>query len=381
MKTLYLECQMGAAGDMLMAALLELLPEPDQFLHIMNALPGIGVTAEKSVKCGITGTHVTVTVHGEEETEHQHHPAHSTMADICHAIDKLPVSDTVRTRAKAVYKRIAAAESAVHGEPVEAIHFHEVGAWDAVADVVGVCLAMEQLSPDRIIVSPVHVGSGTVRCAHGVLPVPAPATALLLQGVPVYGGAVQGELCTPTGAALLREFAHEFGNMPVMTVENIGYGMGTKEFDRPNCVRAFWGKTDSPTGAVTEIVCNLDDMTGEVIGFAMEQLLEAGALDVFTTPIGMKKSRPGIMLTCICRSADREQMTALMLKYTTTLGVRYRDCSRATMKRYTETVETPYGPVRIKHAEGWGVHKSKPEYEDLAKAARSSGISIEQVLK
>lgn len=380
MKTLYLECQMGAAGDMLMAALLELLPDPDHFLHIMNALPGIRVTAEKAVKCGISGTHVTVTVHGEEESEHHSHYAHSTMADIFRAIDHLPISETVRVRAKAVYKHIAAAESAVHGEPVEAVHFHEVGAWDAVADVVGVCLAMEQLSPDRIIVSPVHVGSGTVRCAHGVLPVPAPATALLLQGVPIYGGTVQGELCTPTGAALLREFAQEFDDMPVIAVEKIGYGMGTKNFDRPNCVRAFWGTTEAAAETVTEISCNLDDMTGEAIGFAMEQLLEAGVLDVFTTPIGMKKSRPGIMLTCICRSADREQMTALMLKYTTTLGVRYRDCSRATMNRYTETVETPYGPVRIKHAEGWGVHKSKPEYEDVAKAARTHCVRLEDVL-
>ncbi len=381
MKTLYLECQMGAAGDMLMAALLELLPDPEQFLHIMNTLPGIRVTAENTVRCGVSGTHVTVTVHGEEEAEHHHHHVHTTMADICHAIEHLPVSEAVQATAKAVYKRIAAAESAVHGQSVEAVHFHEVGAWDAVADVVGVCLAMEQLSPDRIIVSPVHVGTGTVRCAHGVLPVPAPATALLLQGVPMYGSSVQGELCTPTGAALLREFAHEFGEMPVISVDKIGYGMGLKDFDRPNCVRAFWGSSDSPAEAVTEIACNLDDMTGEAIGFAMEQLLEAGALDVFTTPIGMKKSRPGVMLTCICRPADREQMTALMLKHTTTLGVRHRDCSRATMNRYTETAETPYGTIRIKHAEGWGIHKSKPEYEDLAKAAKIYGLRLDEVLK
>ena len=264
---------------------------------------------------------------------------------------------------------------------MEAVHFHEVGAWDAVTDVVGVCLAMEQLSPDRVIVSPVHVGSGTVRCAHGVLPVPAPATALLLQGVPIYGGSIQSELCTPTGAALLREFADEFAEMPIMTVDKIGYGLGTKDFERPNCVRAFWGKTDAPAETVTEIICNLDDMTGEAIGFAMELLLEAGALDVFTTPIGMKKSRPGIMLTCICHPAELERMTALLLQHTTTLGVRYRDCSRATMSRYTETVDTPYGSIRIKHAEGWGIHKSKPEYEDVAKAARTHDIRLEDVLE
>lgn len=383
MKTLYLECQMGAAGDMLMAALLELLPDSKQFIHTMNqlGLPGVQVTTEKAATCGISGTHVTVTVHGEEETAHCHCHAHSTMADICHAIDGLPVSDAVRAKAKAVYQRIADAESAVHGVPVDAVHFHEVGAWDAVTDVVGVCLAMEQLSPDRVVVSPVHVGSGTVRCAHGVLPVPAPATALLLQGVPIYGGCVQGELCTPTGAALLGEFADEFGEMPMMTVKKIGYGIGSKKFDRPNCVRAFWGKTDTPAEAVTEIICNLDDMTGEAVGFATELLLEAGALDVFTTPIGMKKSRPGIMLTCICHPADRDRMTALLLRHTTTLGVRYRDCSRAAMNRYSETVDTPYGPVRIKHAEGWGIHKAKPEYEDVAKAAKIYGLRLDEVLK
>ncbi len=372
---------MGAAGDMLMAALLELLPDPETFLHTMNhlGLPGVQAAAEKSVKCGISGTHVTVTVHGQEEDDHCHGHHHSTMEEIFRILDGLSVPEKVIAGAKAVYKRIADAESAVHGVPVNEVHFHEVGAWDAVADVVGVCLAMELLSPDRIIVSPVHVGSGTVRCAHGVLPVPAPATALLLQGVPIYGGSVQGELCTPTGAALLRNFAHEFGEMPLMAVKKIGYGMGKKDFDRPNCVRAFWGNANAPAEAVTELLCNLDDMTGEAVAFAMERLLEEGALDVFTVPIGMKKARPGILLTCICRPADREQMTALMLKHTTTLGVRWRNCSRATMNRYTETVETPYGPVRVKHAEGWGVHKAKPEYEDLAKIARTHGIRLEDV--
>lgn len=386
MKTLYLECNMGAAGDMLMAALLELLPDPAVFLETMNTmgLPGVKVSAEKAVKCGVKGTHVTVTVHGHEEDEHlhdHHHHARSTMADICHAIDHLHVSQTVKDRAKAVYGRIAAAESAVHGQPVDAVHFHEVGAWDAVADVVGVCLAMELLAPDRVIVSPVHVGCGHVKCAHGLLPVPAPATALLLRDVPIYGGEVRGELCTPTGAALLTEFADAFGVFPIMSTKMIGYGMGTKDFDRANCVRAFWGETSAKPEEIIDLSCNLDDMTGEAIGFAMECLLDAGALDVFTTPIGMKKSRPGIMLTCICRPEDAAMMTQLMLRHTTTLGVRQTGCSRTTLERHIETVETAYGPIRVKVAEGFGIRKSKAEYEDMAKAAREHDVPLWEIGK
>ncbi len=382
MKILYLECNMGAAGDMLMAALLELLPDKEGFLNTMNSLGlhGVHVHAKPAVRCGITGTHVSVHVHGHEEDEHlhdHHHHHHSTMEDICHAIDHLPVSEAVKGRAKAVYGRIAAAESAVHGQPVEAVHFHEVGAWDAVADVVGVCLAMEQLSPDRVMVSPVHVGSGQVKCAHGILPVPAPATALLLKGVPIYGGEVRGELCTPTGAALLTEFADEFGPLPVMSTEKIGVGMGKKDFERANCLRAFWGTTTAAREEIAEISCNLDDMTGESIGFAMEVLLEAGALDVFTTAIGMKKSRPGVMLTCLCRVQDQALMTELMLKHTATLGVRSHLCQRTTLERSFRTVDTPYGPIRVKEAGG----KAKAEYEDTAKAAREHGVTLAEVLK
>ena len=384
MKLLYLECNMGAAGDMLMAALLELLPAPAAFLDTMNSLglPGVQVSAEPAIKCGISGTHVSVHVHGHEEDEHlhdHHHHPHSTMADICHGIDHLTVSQWVKDRAKAVYGRTAAAESAVPGRPVEAVHFHEVGAWDAVADVVGVCLAMEQLAPDQVIVSPVHVGSGHVKCAHGLLPVPAPATALLLRDVPIYGGEIRGELCTPTGAALLTEFADSFGSLPIMSIKRIGYGMGTKDFERANCVRAFWGETAAEQEEIMELSCNLDDMTGEAVGFAMERLLEAGALDAFTTAIGMKKSRPGIMLTCICHPEDTAAMTQLILRHTTTLGVRQKSCRRTRLERRIETVETPYGPIRLKVAEGFGITKSKPEYEDVAKAAREYDISLEEV--
>lgn len=384
MKTLYLECNMGAAGDMLMAALLELLPDRQRFLDVMNGLglPGVHVSAAPAVRCGIAGTHVTVTVHGTEEDEHlhdhdHHHHSHTTLAGISHVIDHLNIPQTVRDNAKAVYGRIAAAESEVHGRPVQEVHFHEVGAWDAVADVVGVCLLMDQLAPERVAVSPVHVGSGQVRCAHGLLPVPAPATALLLRDVPIYGGQIRGELCTPTGAALLTQFADSFGPMPVMTVEKTGYGMGTKEFEAANCVRAFLGQTRETGDEIRELCCNLDDMTPEAVGFAQEVLLEAGALDVFTTAAGMKKSRPGVVLTCLCRPEDEERMANLLLRHTATLGVRVHACRRYTLSRTVETVETKYGPIRVKHAGG----KSKPEYEDAAQAARTYNVTLAEVLR
>ena len=381
MNVLYLECNMGAAGDMLLAALLELLPDREAFLAKLNGLglPGVSVTAEAVLRCGITGTHVTVRVHDHEEDEHlhdHHHHHHSTLHDIHHAIGHLPVSPWVKEQAMAVYDRIAAAESAVHGTTVEAVHFHEVGAWDAVTDVVGVCMAMEELSPDRVVASPIHVGSGQVRCAHGLLPVPAPATALLLQGVPTYGGKIRGELCTPTGAALLTQFAESFGDPEIMSTKKIGYGMGTKEFEAANCLRAFWCTVDGNGDHIAELSCNLDDMTGEAVGFAMDVLLDAGALDVFTTPIGMKKSRPGILLTVLCKPDHADRMADLMLKHTTTLGVRRTDCRRYTLPRETVTVDTKYGPIRVKTAPG----KSKPEYEDAARAAKAHGVTLQEVL-
>lgn len=265
MKTIYLDCSMGAAGDMLSAALLELLPEEDRapFVEELNALglPGVEFSAEPSVKCGITGTHMRVTVNGHEEgAEHHHHHGHehghnhahehthehhhSGMHDIEHIVNgHLNIPETVKADVLSVYGLIAQAESHAHGLPVSEIHFHEVGTMDAIADVTAVCLLMDRLAPDRVIASPIHVGSGQVRCAHGILPVPAPATAHILTGVPIYGGSIRGELCTPTGAALIKHFAGSFGDMPLMTLRRVGYGMGTKDFEAANCVRAMLGES------------------------------------------------------------------------------------------------------------------------------------------
>ena len=462
MKTLYLECNMGAAGDMLTAALWELLDEARraEFLHTMNGLglPGVEVRAEKAAQCGIWGTHMQVTVHGEEEEsldvncgqghadgehehshehthaqehghahsheheqEHEHnhahcgealtgqdhaaehphihehtheqehihdhphggeghhHHHHTGMAEIEAQIGALALPEAVRQNALSVFRLLAQAESHAHDRPVEQIHFHEVGTMDAVADVVGACLLIHMLAPDEILASPVHVGCGQVRCAHGILPVPAPATAYLLQGVPAYGGSVQGELCTPTGAALLRHFVKRFGPMPVMAAQAIGYGMGKKEFAQANCVRAFWGETADRQDEVAQLSCNLDDMTGEDIAFAAEQLLAAGALDVWTQAIGMKKGRPGVMLCCLCRPEDTARLGEVMLRHTTTLGVRKTLCTRQVLERENRVLQAGEDTVRVKIAAGAGAHKAKLEYEDLAAIARRSGETLTQV--
>ena len=382
MKTLYIDCGMGAAGDMLTAALLELLPDREAFLKKLNrlGLPGVEFVAEKTTKCGILGTHIRVCVSGEEESESMHGHSHGSMADIRAIVSGLRIPTMVKLDILAVYEEIAQAESSVHGVPVAQIHFHEVGAMDAIADITAVCLLMQELQADHIVASPVHVGSGQVRCAHGILPVPAPATAYLLREIPIYGGSIRGELCTPTGAALLKYFVTEFGDMPAMKVCAIGYGMGKKDFERANCVRVMLGETANPAEGIWELRCNVDDMTGEQMGFATEVLIEQGALDVFTTPIGMKKGRPGILLTVLCREADKEAMIRLLFKHTTTLGIRETFCHRHTLERNMEAVNTRYGTIRKKISAGYGIQRCKFEYDDICRIAKANDLSIQQVL-
>lgn len=387
MKTIYLECNMGAAGDMLMAALYELLDDKEPFRKIMQSLPlePIEIDFQEAQKCGVRGTHIEVTVGGcseDEITHHEHHHHHSDLHSITHIVETLPVSEKVKQDIASVYRLLADAEAAVHGTTVDRIHFHEVGEADAIADITGVCLLMEMLGAEKIIASPIATGFGEVRCAHGILPVPAPATARLLQGIPVYSGSVQGELCTPTGAALLQYFVSDFGAMPPMTMQKTGYGCGKKDFEKANCVRAFLGETQDKTSEeVIELCCNLDDMTPEAIAFAAETLLQNGALDVWTTPIGMKKNRPGVLLSCLCTEENHETLLRLIFRHTTTLGVRESTERRYTLSRSEEIKQTPYGNVHIKHAEGYGVTRKKAEFEDLAAIARKTGKSLQEVKK
>ena len=410
MRTLYLDCGMGAAGDMLTAALLELLPDPESFVKELNALgiPGVEYVREDAVKCGIGGTHMSVRIHGEEESEEMlhhhhehehhheydhehthdyghgehHHHQHSGLHDIEHIVrGHLHLPQQVQDDILTVYGLIAEAESRAHGMPVEEIHFHEVGTMDAIADVTAVCLLMNRLAPDEVVVSPIHVGSGQVRCAHGILPVPAPATAFILRDVPIYGGTVQGELCTPTGAALLTHFVTKFGELPAMRLLKSGYGMGTKDFPAANCVRAMLGETGDGADSVYELNCNIDDMTAETIGFAVEKIREAGAVEVFTTAVMMKKNRPGTLLTVLCREAQKETVVQAIFKHTATIGIRETLCRRYVLTRTEETVETALGPVRRKVSSGYGVQRAKFEHDDLAALAEKNGLSLTEVME
>lgn len=387
---------MGAAGDMLMGALYELYPEKEKFLADMNALlPGVTVEAQPVRRQGIAGTHIRVAIHSQEEEHgghahehhhehgHPHHHEHHSLADIQAMIDGFPLPAPVREKAGQVYGLIAQAESAAHGVDVGEVHFHEVGALDAVVDVTGVCYLMHLLAPEAVCASPVTVGSGTVQTAHGLLPVPAPATARLLTGVPVAAGDIAAELCTPTGAALLQTFVGSWGALPEGIISGCGYGCGTKDFPRANCLRAFLvddlARAEDPNDTVTELKANLDDMTGEALGFAMERLLEAGALDVSCAPVYMKKNRPGVVLTCLCCPEDANRLAAEILAHTSTFGVRRTDCPRYAMAVSSETAETPYGPIPRKTGTGYGLTKSKPEYEAMANAARTHGVSLAAV--
>lgn len=403
MKQLYLDLGMGAAGDMLTAALLELCPHKDGIIKKLNSLniPGVHYEREIMKKSAICGTHMHVIVNGSEEEcgheheegHHEHSPHHHiSMSDIGEIVSKLNTSEKIKKQILDVYNIIADAESRVHGEPVSQIHFHEVGNMDAIADVAAVCILINELNIGKIVVSPVHTGSGFVMCAHGKLPVPAPATALILEGVPYYSDGLKGELCTPTGAALIKYFADDFSDMPAMVVEKTGYGFGKKEFERPNCVRALLGtafqcsevtsecdNSCEKTDKVVELACNIDDMTAEEIGFATEKILEAGALDVYTISAYMKKNRPGTVICCLCHEDEREKFAKIMFKYTTTIGVRQYNCDRYILSRKTENIQTDYGNVRVKKTSGYGVEREKMEYDDLSNIANKRQKSVFEV--
>jgi len=318
----------------------------------------------------------------DHDHDHGHSHVHHSLADIEHVVkDHMDIPGKVRDDVLSVFGLIAEAESKVHGKPVSDIHFHEVGTMDAVADIAAVCLLINEIAPDRIIASPVHVGSGTVKCAHGILPVPAPATALILKDIPIYGGEIKGELCTPTGAALLKHFVTEFGNMPIMKTEAIGYGMGKKDFERANCVRVLLGESEDKTDKVIELSCNVDDMTAESVSYAVNKLFEGGALDVYTAPIGMKKGRMGTLIRVLCKEEKEEEIVSLMFKHTSTIGIRRGVLDRYILDRKIETVDTPYGQIRKKVSSGYGTKKEKYEYDDISKIADATGKSISEVLK
>ncbi len=392
MKTLYIECGMGIAGDMLAASLLELVDKEAMLAKINAVFSGIAeVRATSTKKCGIVGTHFEVQigehkeVEGTHHHEHHHHHEHSTLQSINKKISDLAISPKAKKDAEAIYLAIAAAESKVHDSSIEKIHFHEVGDIDAMVDIVSCTMIMEELGAEKIVASAIAVGSGYVKCQHGVLPVPAPATSLLLTGIPTYNDGIKGELCTPTGAALIAHYATSFGEKPTMVVEKIGYGMGTKDFERANCVRAYLGETDSNNeckyiaGSVTEINFNVDDMTGEDMAYATEVLLKAGAREVFTTAVMGKKSRMGQLITVICDSGKEDKYIDLIFKHTSTIGVRYSTVKRQMLERNIKSVNSEFGAVRCKVSGNMDTQKSKFEYDDIVAIAEKTGLSLQQI--
>ncbi len=413
-KTLYLDCFAGASGDMLVGAMLDCGLDFELLRSELRKLgvEGYELSLTRVDRSGISSAKFDVRLSGESHSHshehhhehshehhhghshehrrhhehshsHEHHHEHRGLSEIKCIISSSSLSERVKQRAQTIFQRIGEAESKIHGIPIETVHFHEVGAIDSIVDIVGCCVAFDALKIERIISSPLHVGSGAFKCAHGTYPVPGPATAELLKGVPIYSKEIEGELVTPTGAAIISTLAESYGPAPMMKIEKIGYGAGTRDYPKfPNVLRAIIGELEedadrTPT-TVTVIEANIDDLNAQVFGYLMEKALAAGALDIFYTPIQMKKNRPGVLLTLLCKPGDRERMCDIIFRETTTLGVRYRNEQREILRREFVTVETEYGPIRIKvsRARDGRVMNASPEFEDCRVAAEKHGVGL-----
>ncbi|HXE74287.1 MAG TPA: nickel pincer cofactor biosynthesis protein LarC [Candidatus Xenobia bacterium] len=382
MKICYFDCFSGIAGDMTLGALADAGADLAQIEAELRKLSvsGWSLRAEKVQRGAIRATKVHV-----ELTEH--HPHHRDLAHILQLIERAELPPRVWARATEVFKCLGEAEAHVHGIPIEKVHFHEVGAVDAIIDIVGACVGFELLGIEGFVCSPLNVGSGTVKTEHGLLPVPAPATADMLRQSPTYSTGIPYELVTPTGAALIAGLVTRFGPLPPMTVATIGYGAGSLDLkEQPNVLRIFLGEADETALSaeepeVTILECNLDDMSPAVAGYFLDQALAAGALDVYYTPVQMKKNRPGLVLTVICPPERADALAKLIFEQTTTIGLRQSSARRRVLDRTVVTVETPLGPVRMKLARLNGrVLNAAPEYDDCQRLAREKGVPLKQVL-
>ncbi len=382
MKIAYFDCLAGASGDMLLGALLdaglplERLREELAKLHLSH----YDVQVQSVTKKGIGGSQAVVVI---DDRYHQQHHRH--LQDIEAILAASDLEDAVRQKSLEIFRRLAEAEAKVHRTTVERIHFHEVGAMDSIIDVVGAVAGMAALGIERVYCSPLHVGAGTVQCAHGTLPVPAPATAELIKGRPCYSDGVAGELLTPTGAAILTTVAAGFGPMPAMIPAAIGYGAGTSEPAIANLLRLFIGEAeeqlrDYETEQIAVLETNIDDMNPQVYDYLLERVLESGALDIFIAPVQMKKNRPGTLVTITCEPHLVERFTDLLLRETTTIGVRWRLDHRLKARRTIREVRTPYGPVRCKVAETDRIVNVAPEYEDCRRIALERKIPLKEVM-
>jgi uncharacterized protein (TIGR00299 family) protein len=398
---LYIDCFSGVAGDMLLGALIDAgVP----LAEVRGALGSLAIDAEtvwteRVTRAGLAATKFCVrgedTRRAPDGQPHEHgpgdphghapheHAPHRTMAEIAALIEESALSRTGKDRALGLFHRLAEAEAAVHDTTIDQVHLHEVGALDSIIDIVGTVRALEHLGVDRIEASPLNVGSGTVRSAHGVFPVPAPATLRLLRNTPIYAGAQQVELVTPTGALLVTGYASAFGPLPAMRVDRIGYGAGARDFaGTPNVTRVVLGNADegTPGDRVVVIEAEVDDMNPQFFGGLLERLLAAGALDAYYTPVYMKKGRPGTLITVIAPPAARQALSAALFEGTTTIGVRYREAAREVLARETVVVPTPAGEIRVKVARRDGhVANAAPEFDDCARAAAASGRPVKEI--
>lgn len=386
MRTLYFDCFAGASGNMVLGALVSLGVEADELSARLKQLdvPEFSLEFTTADRSGISAVHVEVKAPDEKKHRHLHH--------IEAILDSSDLSDTVKQRSKAIFKRLAEAEAGVHGIEVQKVHFHEVGAVDAIVDVVGSCIGFEMLGIEHFSCSKLHVGSGFVTMEHGKYPVPPPAVARLLEGFPSYSTEIEGELLTPTGAAIITTLCGDHGPMPEMIVERNGYGAGTRTYDRfPNVLRLIVGEAASmntalnaPDGTVSEelvlLETNIDDMPAQQIGFVAERALGEGALDCWITPIQMKKGRPAMLLSVLCGRQSSGKLQDLLFAETTTLGIRLRTVDRVSLPREVQSVETAYGNIEVKMAAFRGrTVNVMPEYEQVRRAALEHGVPFRQV--
>jgi uncharacterized protein (TIGR00299 family) protein len=402
-KVLYFDCFAGAAGDMILGALLDAGLPFDALKGALGSLAVAGwdVSADRVVKTGVSATkfrvHEHAHIHANSSPHHDHDSGphhhgdapHHSLKDIEAAIGHSALSETGKTRAIGMFRRLGEAESAIHGTPIDKVHLHEVGALDSIIDIVGAVFAIEWFKADRIVVSPINVGSGMVRTEHGVFPVPAPATLSLIRNAPVYSSGIQSELLTPTGALILTEFASAYGPIPPMKIDRVGYGAGDRELkETPNVVRVLVGEADDPKSQapspkshrVCVLECEIDDMNPQIFGVLMDRLYAAGALEVFYSAVQMKKNRPGTLMTIVAKPEHRDAMTEIVFRESTTIGIRHQELSRECLDREMVTVATPLGAVRFKVARRDGrVLNAQPEFEDLAKLSAEHGIPVKEL--
>ncbi|MBT3200768.1 MAG: nickel pincer cofactor biosynthesis protein LarC [Phycisphaerales bacterium] len=395
MTVAYFDCFAGAGGDMIVASLLDAGCDIDALRTALSSLDldGYSLATSRAARSGISGTKFDVLIphhhhdhhhDHDEDGEHAHHHPHRGLKDCLDLIDGANLPARAAARASEIFTRLAQAEAQVHGCTINQVHFHEVGAVDSIIDIVGACLAMEQLDIDQIFCSVIPVGSGTIQCQHGTIPAPAPATAELLRGFKTRQGPINGEMTTPTAAAILTTLSGELGPMPAMDVASIGYGAGTRDSDQlPNLLRVYIGElSGSGSGdTVVELTVNLDDCTGEIIGATIDKLLLIGCLDAWAAPIVMKKSRPAWQLSVLCDTADVNAAEDVLLTETTSFGVRKRTCTRTKLNREFQTVTTPFGPINIKIGRRGGtIVTAGPEFEDCRQAAQSHGTPVRKVM-